>query len=221
MINLKNKWLVSIASIALTAFIWSAISADTSVSSNSFQRYTVGGTEIYELDKEGDLEIQGDFQADQLTSSEGLKLGDAPSSPTLPVVGTADDFSVKVPFYNQSGSTLALGSVILTTSGTVTSNGLAGTAAAVLATTTVMGVLDASCTSGAVCFMSVSGFAAVLTTGTVKIGDILVSTSGSNGAGAAGYAGVTTGTQVVGTVIGKALEVGTSSGDLIMIKLAD
>lgn len=134
---------------------------------------------------------------------------------TMPTASTADKFAIKVPFYNGSPNSTAVGTVILSST-TATSN-IYGTYAAILATTTVLGVSDGVYASGTKGWMTILGYCRVLTTGTVNVGDILVSTAGTNGAGAAGYAGTTTGTQVVGTAIGKAVSPGTAAGGLTTI----
>lgn len=134
---------------------------------------------------------------------------------TMPTASTADKFAIKVPFYNGSPNSTAIGTVILSST-TATSN-IYGTYAAILATTTVLGVSDGVYASGTKGWMTILGYCRVLTTGTVNVGDILVSTAGTNGAGAAGYAGTTTGTQVVGTSIGKAVSPGTAAGGLTTI----
>jgi hypothetical protein len=143
------------------------------------------------------------------------------ASVTLPSTTTASSFSVKVPFFNGSGAATAVGQVILSSSTAALTGGNAyGTSAAVLATTTVLGISDGVYAAGAKGWMTIAGYCAVLTTGTVNAGDILVSTAGSAGSGAAGYAGVTTGTEVVGTKIGKALLPGTAAGGLTMTLIA-
>lgn len=134
---------------------------------------------------------------------------------TMPTASTADKFAIKVPFYNGSPSSTAVGTVILAS--TTATSSIYGTYAAILATTTVLGVSDGVYASGTKGWMTILGYCRVLTTGTVNVGDILVSTAGTNGAGAAGYAGTTTGTQVVGTAIGKAVSPGTAAGGLTTI----
>lgn len=138
---------------------------------------------------------------------------------TMPTASTAGPkFAIKVPFYNGSPNSTAEGTVILAST-TATSN-IYGTFAAILATTTVLGVADGVYASGTKGWMTIMGYCRVLTTGTVNVGDILVSTGGTAGAGAAGYAGTTTGTQVVGTHIGKAVSPGTASGGLTTILIS-
>lgn len=138
-------------------------------------------------------------------------------SVTMPSTTTASYFGIKVPFYNGSGAATARGQVILSSSTAAIPGGnMYGTSAAVLATTTILGVADGVYADGTKGWMTIAGYCAVLTTGTVNAGDILVSTAGSSGTGAAGYAGVTTGTEVVGTSIGKAMLPGTAAGGLTL-----
>jgi hypothetical protein len=155
----------------------------------------------------------------KVEAAEGIYLGDAQdiAAVTMPTSTNDRGYSIKVPFYNGSPSATAVGTVILAST-TATSN-IYGTYAAILATTSVLGVSDGIYASGSKGWMAIAGYCQVLTTGTVNVGDILVSTGGSSGTGAAGYAGTTTGTQVVGTAIGKALSPGTAAGGLTTILL--
>ena len=123
-------------------------------------------------------------------------------------------YGIKVPFFNSSSSSTAEGSVILASTTYTTS--AYGTMAAILATTTVLGVSDGVYAANTTGYMVIAGYALVLTTGAVSPGDILVSTAGSLGTGAVGYAGKTTGTQVVGTGIGKAITKGTAAGGTVL-----
>lgn len=167
-----------------------------------YERYLVNGSEIWRLDNDGTT-----YQTGAATTTD-LKLGTgAPSTTAF--------YAVKVPFY--AAVAMDQGDVVISSQ-----NGSGyGSKAAVLATTTVLGVCDGTYAAGSIGYMAVSGYALVLTTGTVAAGNVLVSTGGTNGTGAAGYAGVTTGTQVVGTTVGKAMVAGTAAGGLTLIKLAD
>lgn len=74
-------------------------------------------------------------------------------------------------------------------------------------TTTVIGIADNTYAAGTVGWMTVAGYAVVHTSGTVSIGDLLVSSATvSAGYGGSGNSGSN------GTVIGKALSVGTVGG---------
>lgn len=207
----KHKWLMSLVLILalsnLTAY------SDTSVASNSYRRDTVGANEIAELDQDGDLELQGDFAADLLLGNEGVKIGDAQTAPTLPTTTTGSQFGVKVPFYNASGSAMAQGYVVVASA--AINNTMYGSVAAITSTTTVVGICEGTVASAADGYMTVAGIALVLTTGTVAIGDLLVSTT------VAGYAGkIASGATVEeGSVIGKALSQGTAAGGLTLIRL--
>jgi hypothetical protein len=125
-------------------------------------------------------------------------------------------YGIKVAFFNGSGASTQNGSVICASTTYSSSVNYEGTMLATLATTTVMGVSDGIVANGAVGEMTISGYALVQTTGAVPVGALLVSTGGTNGSGAAGYAGQATGTVAVGTVIGKALTAGTASGGTVL-----
>jgi hypothetical protein len=166
------------------------------------ERYLVNGTEVWRLNSDGTT-----VQTGSITAYDIL-LGAA--TPTASAF-----YGVKVPFY--ASVAMVQGDVVLS------SNSMTGygTIASILSTTSVLGVCDGTYAAGAVGQMTVSGYALVLTTGAVAIGNLVVSTDGSNAAGAAGYAGATTASAstVVGTVIGKAMSVGTAAGGLTLIKL--
>ena len=165
-------------------------------------RGTEYNTSIGYIDSNKSFNVSGD-----------VVLGIQASTPSF-TAGTYP--SVKVPFVNKSGSVMAQGTVVLSSTTAGTRTGW-GTQAAILATTTVMGVNEGACAVDAVCWMTIDGYALVLTTGAVSPGNILVSTAGTLGVGAAGYAGVTTGTQVVGTEIGIAVSSGTAAGGRTLI----
>jgi hypothetical protein len=132
-----------------------------------------------------------------------------PTAATAPSTSAGGYYGVKVPYYNNSGVTMNKGDIVLAVGG-----GTAyGTKAAVLATTTVMGVNAASLATATWGYMYISGYAVVNTTGTVIPGDIIVSTDT-----ASGYGGKKSSPNA-GEVVGTALSVGTAAGGLTLIKL--
>jgi hypothetical protein len=166
-----------------------------------------GGAFISVLEKDGTLTTNGSIQ-----------LGSDEDSPTAITFENVNDHQMRVPITNKSGATMLKGTVITSSTTAGTQAGW-GSQVATLATTTVLGVAAENISNGSVGYMAVNGYALVLTTGTVVPGNILVSTAGTESAGAAGYAGVTTGTEVVGTNIGTAISSGTAAGGLTIIKL--
>lgn len=122
--------------------------------------------------------------------------------------------SLKVPFYNGAGAAMVQGNVVL--SSVTTSSGV-GTIASITSTTTYVGICEGSVAAGAIGYMSVSGYALVLTTGTVYSGDILVSSAPAVSA-AKGYAGrLSVGAgDFVGVIIGRAMSTGPG---LVLTKL--
>jgi len=202
---LKRKWPL-FASVAFgLVFVCTVFAAQLTY----YSRYVVNGIQIYLLENDGTQ-----------TQAGALKFGNnEDNAMTLPTTSTADKFGVKVPFYNASGSALTRGMVVISSGNSTTA--LYGSAAAVTSTSSILGICDGTVASGAKGWMSVEGYAAVLTTGTVNLGDLLVSTSGSAGAGAAGYAGkiASAATVEAGTVLGKAVSVGTAAGGLTIIRL--
>jgi hypothetical protein len=188
--------------VLATAFV--AIAFSTLYAANYLVRYTVAGSQQYVLENDGTSTQRG-----------AAKFGDDQTDPTLPTLITADDFGIKMPFYNASGASMSRGQVVLASATATTAN--YSSVASVLSTTTWVGICDGTVANGETGWMTVSGYAAVLTTATVKIGDILVSTNSID----AGYAGAIAGAATVleGTVIGRAVSVGTASGGLTIVKL--
>lgn len=97
-------------------------------------------------------------------------------------------FGLKVPFVNV-GTAVSTGSVIITTATNVNNYIGYGVAATVVATNTVIGVADGFYAQNATGYMTITGYTLVLTSGVVKPGDVLVSSSTL-----AGYAGPATST---------------------------
>ena len=142
-----------------------------------------------------------------LMLDSGLYFGDSvdPTYVTMPTVTTADNYSVKIPFYNASAVSTARGSLIVTSN---TATGLIyASMTTAIGTTTVLGVSDGVYASGVKGMMTITGYAACLTTGAVSLGDILVSS------GTIGYMGTSAG--VAGSAAAKALGTGASKGDLV------
>lgn len=153
----------------------------------------------------------------KVTQLNSLQFGDNEDSPTLPTATTGSQFSVKVPFYNGAAVSISTGMIVL--SSTTNSTGIAyGTIGATLSTTTWIGVADGTVDSGSTGWMIVAGYANVLTTGTVIPGNLIVSTDS-----VAGYGGFIAGANTVfeGAVVGKAVQTGTASGGLTLVRLGN
>lgn len=138
-----------------------------------------------------------------------INLGSSQSRPTT-TAGTYP--GLLVPIYNGSGASLTEGMVVVSSANNNVTAGY-GTTTTAVATTTVLGIAAETIADGAVGLIRVGGWAIVKTTGSVFPGDVLVSTN------VAGYAGTTTGTQVVGTAIGKAVSKGTAAGGNTLVLL--
>lgn len=120
-----------------------------------------------------------------------------------------------VPFYNASGASRTEGDILIAST-TASTSGYAGVTTAV-ATTTVIGVCATTTADGAVGWMRTRGYALVKTTGTVSIGDLIVSTQ------VAGYGArlQPANTDLIGVVIGKAMSVGTAAGGNTLVLLKE
>ena len=188
--------LIGLSMFSLAIFVY----AGTDV-----QTFTVGGNQVFNITNTG-----------VVTQTGALEFGDSNASPSLPTASTAADFGVKVPVQNGGGTTIAKGSVIIASA---SASGIAIVSSiSALASIDVLGVADADILSFANGFMTISGYALMLTTGAVANGDILISTDGTNGSGAAGYGGVDS-TPTVGAAIAKAIGPGTTSGGLTPVLL--
>lgn len=189
--------LIGLAFIALPIFVYSGTDVHT---------LKVDGNQVWNIDNTGSVAAAG-----------SIKLGDNNSTPTLPTATNAANFSLKIPYQNGSGSTITDGSVVVAS--TTASSLYIGSSVILAATTTVMGIADGDLASGANGYMSVAGYALVLTTGTIVVGDILVSTDGASGL-ATGFAGANNASTIApGAVIGKAVEATTATG-LTAVKLS-
>lgn len=147
-----------------------------------------------------------------------LVLGDNALTPsinnslTTPSITVGGYYGLKVPFYNGSGASTALGSVIVASTTYNNATNYEGSMVTALATTTILGVSDGIYANGSIGYMTISGYALVQTTGTVVQGTLLVSTDTLKG-----YTGPATGTVVVGTVIGTAVTQNVGSLVLALI----
>ena len=199
--KITNLLMGLILALPVLGFVAVDIHADTDV-----ETYTVGGTEVWNIDNTGAVNSGG-----AATIGGAVILADNPTSPTLPTTANAANFSVKVPIQNATGATIPQGGIVISSQ---SATGVALAASGAFADSTdIIGIADADILAGANGFISVAGYALLLTTGTVVNGDILVSTDGANGAQAAGYT-ITDNTPTAGTAIGKAIGAGTASGGL-------
>lgn len=152
----------------------------------TYQRFLVDGTEIYELQSDGSLELAGGIQVDDYAIIDGpIKQGDSGTgaSATLPTTTTGSNFSKWVPVYNV-GAAVIRGEILISSN---TGTGYVRGGPATTDLTSVVGVAAEAIASGAKGWMVPrgAGYAIVLASGAVSIGDILVSS-----ASWAGYAGV-------------------------------
>lgn len=201
------------ASLAMCLAVFGSAHALTCGNGTTYPylRSTLSDTEFFCLDQSGNMTSSGTFVV-----TGGVKIGQ--TAPTAGSSGTGVNRGLKVPFVNAGSATLSAGAVVLA-SATANIGVLApGISAAVLSTTTWVGINESSLASGATGYMSVAGYALVLTTGTVMVGDLLTSTNS-----VAGYAGaIAGGTSVLeGSVIGKAMSQGTAAGGLTLIRIGN
>lgn len=171
---------------------------------NNFQRETVNGNQIYDLMDDGSIVHTGPNK--QGNNNVGASL-------TLPTTTTGSQFSSAwIPVFNVSAVSIPQGTVL------VASNTGTGFITAGLATsgiTSVVGVAAETIAASSNGWMSPRGgaYAVVLATGTVAIGDILVST-----VQAAGYL-ATNNTPTAGTEVATAMSKNTtgSGGSVLAI----
>lgn len=162
---------------------------------NYVQRFVVAGTQVWLIDSDGSTQQAGPnrFGNNALVASV-----------TLPTTTTGSNFAMQVPVYNV-GAAVTQGDILIA-SNTGTGYVTKGTATSGL--TSIVGVAAASIASGANGWMVPrgGGYAVVHTTGTVSIGDILVSTVATAGYFAANN------TPTAGTSIATAMSTGNAAG---------
>jgi hypothetical protein len=165
---------------------------------SSVQRYTVSNAQVYELRSDGGEYLAG-----------GLYFGNDDVLPTLPTKTTAQKFALKVPVYNVGATALTLGDLLISSA---TGTGYVQISTATNGLTSIVGVAAASIASGAKGWMIPlgGGFGVVKTTGTINIGDLLVSTSTANGRCGASASPAT------GSIVGRAMSSGTAAGDSVI-----
>lgn len=181
------------------AAMFVAVSVAFAYAANYAQRLVVGGTQVWLIESDGTTQSAGPTRYGNNAVT---------ASVTLPSILTGSQFAQQVPVYNV-GAAVTLGDVLIA-SNTGTGYVAAGTATDALKT--IVGVAAGSIASGAKGWMVPrgGGYAVIKTTGTVAIGDILVSTGA-----AAGYL---TGqaSPVAGSIVATAMSAGTSSGGTVL-----
>ncbi len=177
------------------AALFIAASITLAYASNYVQRFTVAGTQVWLIDSDGSTQSAGPTRY----GNNALV-----TSVTMPSILTGSQFAQQVPVYNV-GAAVTLGDVLIA-SNTGTGYVMAGIASS--GATNVVGVAAASIASGAKGWMVPlgGGYAVVHTTGTVAIGDILVTTTS-----AAAYL-ATNNSPSAGTTVAKAMSAGTAAG---------
>lgn len=193
--KLKKYWLLAILAIPVCYYSYA-------LAAYSYQRYTAGGNQIYELYSDGTLTIAG-----PLKSSNNYTA----TSVTLPTTTTGANFSHWIPVYNV-GPAVTQGDVLIASN---TGTGYVRSQPGTSGLTTVVGIAAEAIASGAKGWMCArgGGYAVVHTTGTVNIGDCLVSS-----ATAVGYAGGSA-TPTTGTDFGTAMSAGTAAGGSVLAVL--
>lgn len=154
--------------------------------------------------------LQSDGSVAKLTLDGPFLTGDSDTSPTLPTADTASYFADWRPVYNPLGSSIAKGTVLTSSN---TGIGYVRPSAATGDLTGVLGVAaeDISALSKGWMVPRGGNYASMLTTGTVAIGDVLVTTGSAIGRV------WTDNTPTTGADVAIALEAGTASGDLIAV----
>lgn len=186
------KWM---GALALIIGVYAIVHAATL---GTVERFTSNGTQIWVLKSDGSSAQTG-----------SQKFGSDSVTPALPTAANGDKFGIKVPVYNVGASATAQGTLLCS------SNTGTGYVAACVSSDqkTVFGTADDVIASGGYGYASVAGYALVLTTGTVAIGDVIVSTVASSGYGAANNSPTS------GTDLGIAMSAGTAAGGLTLIRL--
>jgi len=173
MSRFKKYWNLGIALLFAPAIVCAVY---------TYQKFLVDGTEIYELQSDGSLELAGGIQVDDYAIIDGpVKQGDSGTgaSVTLPTTTTGSNFGNWVPVYNVGSAVIQGQLLISSNTGTAYVMG----APATLDLLNVVGVAAESIASGAKGWMVPrgGGYAVVLASGAVNIGDVLISSGASAG----------------------------------------
>jgi hypothetical protein len=192
MIRIKNRtWATALAFVVMSLSL--AFAGDRIV------RYTSGGAQIFDL------------RSDGLVMSIATKRGDnsTVTSITLPTTTTASNYAQWIPVYNVGTAAAVAGDVLCSSN---TGTGYVQVCPATTGATNVVGVAAAAIATVTKGWMVPrgGGYAVVHTTGTVNIGDLLVSTSS-----ASGYATGNT-APTSGTDFGTAMSAGTAAGGSVV-----
>lgn len=136
----------------------------------SFQRYVVNDSQIYDLRSDGTLTLAGPIKSGN---------NDTGASVTLPTTTTGAQFSRWVPVYNV-GAAVTQGDLLISSN---TGTAYVRVAPATLDLTNVVGVAAEAIASGANGWMIPrgGGYAIVHASGTISIGDVLVSSGATSG----------------------------------------
>lgn len=200
----KNKWASFVGvSIIFVSLAYATVTYKV--------RYTTLGTEVFRIESDGGIVAQGGVAAVGPWKRGNTTTGTAV---TMPTTTTGSNFAGWVPVYNPTGSSIAAGTVLISSD---VANGVAyvNSAPATTDLTTIIGVAAEAIAATSKGWMVPrgGGYAVVKTTGTVNIGDTLVSTTS-----AAGYL---TGdaTPTTGADVGTALSAGTAAGGSILALL--
>lgn len=154
--------------------------------------------------------LQSDGSVAKLTLDGPVLSGDSDTSPTLPTSATASYYANWVPVYNPLSSSIAAGTVLVSSN---TGIGYVRPAGATIDLTGVVGVAAETIGAASKGWMVPrgGGYAMALTTGTIAIGDVLI-TSGT----VAGRLGPDS-TPTTGADIAVAMEAGDAAGDSIVV----
>lgn len=172
---------------------------------------TLRGIEVFRISSTGDLTLTDSssytaLTVDSTTGEITTYNGDLALGSKGATISQSQYWSIKVPCYNV-GPAVTQGTVMVASN---TGVGYCHRVQAAIDVTSVIGVADASIAEGAIGNIVISGYAIVKTTGTISIGDALVSTGT-----VAGYAGPDT-TPTTGAKIGVAVESGGSGDDTVL-----
>lgn len=195
---MKQFKLLAAAAILAVAVIWFprlGFAQRGDIDGSVFQNGSTRGLDAWRVDSTSDFYL---YNGD-------INLG---AGGTVPSTTAGAYPGIKVPLVN-SGTPVTQGMVAVANS-TGTGQGFS---LSVLSTTAVVGIWDGTYATGATGYITVGGYALVLTSGAVSAGDVIVSSNTG-----IGYAGRNT-TPTSGTDIGVALGQGTAAGGLTLIRL--
>lgn len=226
----RKHWIPAVFLVLILGFLTLKV---TGLSTDIMSLYGSGAynnIDMFRIDQSGNLYLTNSSAYNGVTMSPAgettLYSGDLnlTGGAVQPSTNTASSMpGLIVNVYNASSTAMSQGTLIcISSAGAGTGYGYSaeGNFYSVLATNTILGVADAAISGQSYGKMRIAGYALVLTSGTVNVGDLLVSSDVKTSFGYAGVMStVYTSMSSSGNIVGIALTKGVTAGGLTLVKL--